>query len=43
MTARTRAISCALAGTLVTIAFASTAFAQVPKGLVGTWKLNVAE
>lgn len=43
MNARTRAVSCTLAGILVAIAFASTAFAQVPKGLVGTWKLNVAK
>jgi hypothetical protein len=43
MTARARALSRALAGILVTIAFASTAFAQVPSGLVGTWKLNVAK
>jgi hypothetical protein len=43
MRARTRAVSCALAGILVTIAFASTAFAQLPKGMAGTWKLNVAK
>jgi hypothetical protein len=43
MTARTRAASWALAGLLVTLAFASSAFAQLPKGLAGTWKLNVAK
>lgn len=43
MKARTRAVSCALAGILVSIAFASTALAQAPKGMAGTWKLNVAK
>jgi hypothetical protein len=43
MEVRNRASSCALAGILVTMAFASTAFAQAPKGLVGTWKLNGAK
>jgi hypothetical protein len=43
MKAPTRAVSCAFAGILVTIAFASIALAQVSKGLVGTWKLNVAK
>ena len=43
MRVRIRAVSCAIAGILVTIALASTAFAQAPKGLVGTWKLNVAK
>jgi hypothetical protein len=43
MTVRTRAVSCALAGTLVAVAFASTAFAQMPKGMAGTWKLNAAK
>ena len=41
MRVRTRAVSCALASTLV--AFASTAFAQMPKGMAGTWKLNAAK
>ena len=43
MTVRSRAVSCALGGTLVAVAFASTAFAQMPKGMAGTWKLNVAK
>lgn len=43
MRVRTRAISCVLAGTLVAVAFASTAFAQLPKGMAGTWKLNAAK
>jgi hypothetical protein len=43
MTVRTRAVSYGLAGILVTIAFASTALAQAPKGLAGTWKLNLAK
>ena len=43
MRVRTRAISCVLAGTLVAVAFASTAFAQMPKGMAGTWKLNAAK
>lgn len=43
MRVRTRAVSCVLAGTLVAVAFASSAFAQMPKGLVGTWKLNAAK
>ena len=43
MRVRTRAISCVLAGTLVGVAFASTAFAQLPKGMAGTWKLNAAK
>ena len=43
MRVRTRAVSCVLAGTLVAIAVASPAFAQMPKGMAGTWKLNVAK
>lgn len=43
MRVRTRAVSCVLAGTLVAVAFASTAFAQMPKGMAGTWKLNAAK
>jgi len=43
MRVRTRAVSCALASTLVASAFASTAFAQMPKGMAGTWKLNAAK
>ncbi len=43
MRVRIRAISCVLAGTLVAVAFASTAFAQLPKGMAGTWKLNAAK
>ena len=43
MSVRTRAVCCALAGILVAIAIASTAFAQVPKGMAGTWKLNTAK
>ena len=43
MRVRTRAVSCALASTLVAFAFASTTFAQMPKGMAGTWKLNAAK
>jgi hypothetical protein len=43
MRVRTRAVSCVLAGALVAVAFASTAFAQLPKGMAGTWKLNAAK
>jgi hypothetical protein len=43
MTGRTRSVSCVLAGIFVTLAFASTALAQAPAGLAGTWKLNVAK
>jgi hypothetical protein len=43
MRVRIRAISCVLAGTLVAVAFAPTAFAQLPKGMAGTWKLNAAK
>lgn len=42
MTGRTRAVSCVLAG-MLTLALASTTFAQAPKGVAGTWKLNVAK
>lgn len=41
MTGRTRAISCALAALVVVVAFASDAVAQMPKGMAGTWKLNL--
>ena len=43
MRVRTRAVSYALAGILVAVAFSSTAFAQMPKGMAGTWKLNAAK
>ena len=43
MKVRTRAVSSVLAGVLVTFAFASSALAQRPEGVAGTWKLNVAK
>lgn len=43
MTIRTRLVSLTVAGILVVVAFASTGLAQVPKGMIGTWKLNAAK
>lgn len=43
MKGRIRVAISALGGILAVLAFVSTAAAQLPKGLAGTWKLNVAK
>ncbi len=43
MKARIRAARCVVGGILVVLGFVTAVQAQAPKGLAGTWKLNVAK